>query len=303
MSSSLGLPVSRKDSTPTGKSTASSTTTDCVKDAARSATASASRAADSRWLDRLARVGLAARGLVYVLVALLAAKIALGRQDKSADQKGAFQTLAQNGLGKAVLWVVVLGFVGYALWQLTEAAFGHRDADGGTKRTGKRLVSAGKAVSYTGLAVAAAKTAMGRASGSRSGQTATAKVLAHSGGRTLVVLAGLVVIGVGGYLAYRGAAKKFERSLSLSSLSASARTAVVRLGQSGHVARGVVFGIIGALVIAAAVTFDPAKARGFDAALTTLAGQPYGRLLLLLVALGLLCFGAFSFAEARYRRM
>lgn len=269
----------------------------------REAAAAASRAADSPWLDRLARVGLAARGLVYVLVALLAARIAFGRRDQGADQKGAFQTLAQNGPGRVVLWVVVVGFAGYALWQLSEAAFGARDADSATERTGRRLVSVAKVVSYSGLALAAAKTAAGRPSGSRSGETATATLLGRSGGRPLVVLGGLVVIGVGGYLAYRGATKAFERRLALSRLSATARQAVVRLGQAGHVARGIVFGILGVLVIAAAVTFDPSKARGFDAALTALAGQPYGRVLLLLVALGLLCFGVFSFAEARYRRL
>jgi hypothetical protein len=124
-----------------------------------------------------------------------------------------------------------------------------------------------------------------------------------SGGRAVVVLAGVVTIGAAAWITWRGLKTTFEKHLDLSSLSSGGRTAVERLGQAGFVARGVVMAIIGVLVIAAAVTFDPAKARGFDAALTTLASQPYGKWLLLLVALGLLCFGAYSFVEARYRRL
>lgn len=269
---------------------------------ARAAAADLERAAESPWLDRLARVGLAARGLVYVLIGVLAARIAFGHHDRSADQRGAFETLARNGFGRALLWLVVVGLAGYALWQLSEAAFGYRDEDG-AKRTAKRLKSVGKAAAYLGLSFAAAKAALRRPSGSKPSETATARLLQHSGGRPLVVLAGLVVIGVGCFYAYRGAAKEFERSLALSRLSSTARSTVVRVGQVGHVARGAVFCVIGALVVAAAVTFDPSKARGFDAALTTLSGQPYGRVLLLLVAAGLACFGVYSFVEARYRRL
>jgi len=96
---------------------------------------------------------------------------------------------------------------------------------------------------------------------------------------------------------------KFEEHLDLSELGPGARSAVITLGKVGYVARGVVFSLVGLLVVAAAVTFDPDKARGMDAALRQVAAQPYGPWLLSLMALGLMCFGAYSFAEARYRRL
>jgi hypothetical protein len=83
----------------------------------------ARQAADSRWIERTARVGLAARGLVYVLIGILALQIAFVDRAEQADQQGAFQTLAQNGFGKAILWLAILGFVGYGLWQASEAAW------------------------------------------------------------------------------------------------------------------------------------------------------------------------------------
>jgi hypothetical protein len=265
------------------------------------ATVTARRAANSRSLDWLARLGLAARGLVYVLIGALAFQIAFGDSGERADQQGAFQELARNGAGKALLWVIALGFVGYAAWQVTQAVWGYQDKPK-AKRNGHRAVSAAKAVVYFGLAGLAVRTAVGSGGGG-GGQTATAKLLGMSGGRAIVVIAGLVVIGVGVALAAQGITRDFKNDLALGRLSHQGRRAVVALGIAGEVARGVVIGIVGGLVIAAAVTFDPDKARGLDAALKTLAGQPAGPWLLSAAALGLICFGAYSFAAARYHKL
>lgn len=269
---------------------------------AQSAVRAARRGADSPWLARLARVGLVARGLVYVLVALLAAQIAFGDHSRSADQEGAFRALAESGLGRTLLWLVVVGFVGYALWQLSEAAFGHHAAGSGAKRTAKRLESLAKVALYGLLAVLAARTAVGARRG-RGSEGVTAELLSRSGGRVAVVLAGLALVAIAGFLTWKGLRTTFEEELELHRLSPTGRRAVERLGQVGYVARGVVFAAVGLFVVAAAVTFDPAKARGLDLALTELAAQPYGKWLLLLVALGLLCFGAYSLVESRYRRV
>jgi Domain of Unknown Function (DUF1206) len=289
---------------------------DCVRDGATggeqqiagldgtvmtTASATVRQAANSRSLDWLARLGLAARGLVYVLIGVLAFRIAFGNGGERADQQGAFQELAQNGAGKALLWVVALGFIGYAAWLVTRALWGYRDKPA-AKRRGHRVVSAVRAVVYFGLAALAVKTAVG-SGGGNGGQTATAKLLGMTGGRAIVVIAGLVVIGVGVALAAQGVRREFEDDLALGRLSRRARRAVVVLGVAGNVARGVVVGIVGGLVIAAAATFDPDKARGLDAALKTLAGQPAGPWLLSVAALGLGCFGAFSFAAARYHKL
>jgi hypothetical protein len=270
---------------------------------ARQAANTARQAADSRWLERTARVGLAARGLVYVLIGILAFQIAFVDRATQADQQGAFQTLAQNGFGKAILWLVILGFVGYGLWQATEAAWGHRTERDDRKRTASRVESAVKAVIYLMLAVVAFRVVTGTSTGGQGGEQVTAKLLQLPGGQVLVGLAGVVIVAAAVLLAWRGLRTKFEEHLNLSELGPGARSAVVNLGKVGYVARAIVFSLVGILVLAAAVTFDPDKARGMDAALRQVAAQPYGPWLLSLMALGLMCFGAYSLAESRYRRL
>jgi hypothetical protein len=249
------------------------------------------------------RVGLAARGLVYVLIGILAFQIAFVDRAERADQKGAFQTLAQNGFGKAVLWIVIIGFVGYGVWQATEAAWGHRRERDDRKRTANRVESAVKAVIYLVLAVVAFRVVTGSSRGGQGGEQVTAEVLTMTGGRFLVGLAGVVIVAAAVVLTWRGLRTKFEEHLDLAELGPRARSTVINLGKVGYIARGIVFALVGILVVAAAVTFDPDKARGMDAALRQVAAQPYGPWLLSLMALGLMCFGVYSFAESRYRRL
>jgi hypothetical protein len=272
-------------------------------DSGQRAASAARQAADSKWIERAARVGLAARGLVYVLIGILALQIAFVDRAERADQKGAFQTLAQYGFGKLVLWLVILGFLGYGLWQATEAAWGHRRELDDRKRTANRAESAVKAVIYLVLAVVAFRVVTGTSKGGQGGEQVTAKLLQLPGGQVLVGLAGLVIVAAAVVLAWRGLRTKFEEHLDLSELGPRARSAVINLGKVGYIARGIVFTLVGILVVAAAVTFDPDKARGMDAALRQVAARPYGPWLLGLMALGLMCFGAYSFAESRYRRL
>lgn len=268
----------------------------------RRAANAARRAGNSEWVDRLARVGLAARGLVYVLIGFLAIQIAFVDRAKEADQNGAFQTLARNGFGKVLLWLVVLGFLGYAAWQATEAIWGNRQETDSRKRTGKRVEAGAKAVIYILLAALAFRVVTGSSSG-QGGEKVTAKLLGMTGGRLLVGLAGVVILAVGAAMVWRGLKEKFAEQLQSYRLDPAVRSTVIRLGKIGHVSRGVVLAIVGVLVIGAAVTFDPKKARGLDAALRSLAAQPYGQWLLAVVAVGLICFGAYSFVESRYRRL
>jgi small-conductance mechanosensitive channel len=263
----------------------------------------AQQAADSKWIERTARVGLAARGLVYVLIGILALQIAFVDRAERADQQGAFQTLAQNGFGKAILWLVIIGFVGYGLWQATEAAWGHRRERDDGKRTASRVESAVKAAIYLILAVVAFRVVTGTSRSGQGGEQVTAEVLQFPGGQILVALTGVVIVAAAVLLTWRGLRTRFEEYLDLSELGPRARSAVINLGKVGYVARGIVFTLVGILVVAAAVTFDPDKARGMDAALRQVAARPYGPWLLGLMALGLMCFGAYSFAESRYRRL
>lgn len=270
--------------------------------AGTSAEASARRAANSGALDKAARLGFLAKGLVYALIGVLALEVALGSQQRT-DQKGALQAIATKPGGSVVLWLMVLGFAAYAVWRFSEAIWGRRDELDEKKRTAKRVGSAANGLVYTLLGVLAFRTVTGSSSSGGTGSDVTATVLGWPGGQAIVVLAGLVVIAIAVGLTWRGLKTDFEKHLDTARMSRTTFTAVRRLGQAGYVARGAVFLLVGVLVVKAAVDHQPGKAAGFDVALKSLAGAPGGQLLLVLAALGLVCFGAYCAAEARYRRL
>jgi hypothetical protein len=243
----------------------------------------------------LVRVGLIAYGVVHLVVAWLAVQLAwFGRQEE-ASQQGAFQELASTSLGRITLWVVAVGLFALALWQLFEAIWGHRDREEGRKRTVKRIGSAGKVVLYVALGVSAVRVVTGSSSSGDTQKELTASLMQNTAGRILVIAIGVAVVVAGGRLAYRGVSRKFTRDLA-----GGVSQGVVRLGQIGYVAKGVALGIVGALFVVAAVTFDPNRAGGLDTALRTLNGQPYGPYLLTLLALGIACFGVYCFAWSRH---
>jgi hypothetical protein len=262
--------------------------------------AAASRAADSDWLARAARVGLAARGLIYVLVGALAIDVALGDSERT-DQKGAMQKIAEQPFGQTMLWVVAAGLVAYGLWRVGEGIWGRREETDDKKRTVKRLESVASGLVNIALGLTAARVATG--SSSSGGGDLSRSILDANGGETIMFVIGLVLIGVGIALAWRGLKTDFEQQLKTGEMSPRTYDVVRRLGQAGYLARGVVVGLVGGLVIKAAMDHDPDKASGFDLALKSLAEAPFGKVLLGLAALGLICFGAYSFAEVRYRRL
>ncbi len=273
-----------------------------ARSAASSAQGQARRAANSPWLDRAARLGFVAKGLVYALIGLLALQIATGGGGK-ADQKGALQSIAGRPGGTLVLWLMVIGFAAYALWRFSEAAWGRRDETDVKKRTVKRVGSLLNGLVYAFFAVLAYRTVTASSSSGGGSADITAKALKMSGGQIIVGLAGIVVLGIAVALTWRGLKTDFEKHLDTGQMSRTTFAVVRRLGQVGYVARGLVFFLIGGLIIKAAMDNQPGKAAGFDVALKTLASGPFGQILLVLAALGLICFGLYCVAEARYRRL
>lgn len=271
--------------------------------AADSTRQAAGRARHSRTLAVLTRAGLACYGVVHLLVAWLALQIAFGHTADEGDQSGAFRLLARQPGGKFLLVVVVVGLAAMTIWQLLLAFVGHTEFQG-RRRVLERVGSAARAVIYGFLAVSAAKVAAG-SGGSAAGkqQNTTAGVLGMTGGRFLVGLGALVVLGFGVGLAVYGVLHKFEERLMTGRMSYATRRTAVALGTVGYLAKGVAFGIVGVLLLLAAVQFDPNKARGLDAALHATAGKPYGGVLLTLIALGFAAFGAYCFLQARYRKV
>jgi hypothetical protein len=269
---------------------------------ARRAERTARQAADSGPVKTLGRVGLVAYGVVHLLVAYLAVRVALGGGAK-ADKTGALQTIAEQPGGRLILWVLTAGLVALTLWQLAEAGWGHGYRRPERKRTLQRLVSLGEAAIAGALAFSSFKVASGKSGKSKGEKTAFVdKIFDWPAGELLVALAGLGIVAIALYLVHRGVNRRFLEDLDLAGAEHHARDAAVRFGQVGWTGLGVAYGIIGLLITYAAISYDPEKATGMDTALKTLAGQPYGTVLLLLVAAGLACFGVYCLFDARYRR-
>jgi hypothetical protein len=259
------------------------------------------RAAESSdSLDYAARIGLLAYGLVHLVLAWLAIELAFGDAGgKSASTQGAMNELAQQPLGKVLVWAVAAGMFLLVVWMLVEAAFGHRDEDG-TKRLGKRLGSAGKAVIYAVIGASAVKVAVGSGSSGGGSHTMTAKLLDLPAGPWLVGLVGLVVIGVGGGMAWGGLSGKYAKHLDAEGRTGDSGKAYLLFGKIGYIAKGISVGLVGGLFVYAGVTHDPKKSGGLDQALHKVLQQPYGAVLLVAIGVGLACFGLFTFARARH---
>jgi uncharacterized membrane protein len=269
-------------------------TADRAEDAARDAK-------DSDALHHATRAGLIAYGVVHVLIGWLSLQLAFGGSGGTADSQGALRTLAGTPIGRPLLWIIALGFVALVIWQLAEAAVGHEDEDDEKKRTAKRVRSVGKAVVYGAIGVSAAKIAAGGgSSGDGSKETFTAKLLDLPLGAVLVAAVGLAIIATGAGLAYIGVTEKFRKQLEAGATGGTVGTAIVTVGKIGHVAKGVAFAILGVLFILAAVEHDAKQSGGLDDALKTLLDQPYGKILLPIVGLGIACFGVYCFARAKH---
>jgi hypothetical protein len=254
-------------------------------------------------LELLARLGYAARGVVSLLIGLLALLVALGRGGEVTGSKGALQALFSQSWGSILLGVVALGLFGFALWRALQSIL---DADGLGNTWGALAKRAGQLISagvYLGLGVFAVSLLMGSASGGEEEQAArdwTRWLLSQPFGRWLVGAVGLGVLAAALGMARKAWSASFRKHLSCGQAQASW---VVPLGRAGYAARAVVFLIIGGFLLVAAWQSDPGEARGLGGALLALQEQPFGRILFGLVALGLAAFGAFEFAEARYRRI
>jgi hypothetical protein len=266
-----------------------------------SAEASLSSAARAPAIGWLARAGLVARGVVYAVVGVLALKLAVGDGGRATSQQGALKAIAGQPFGKLLLVLLAVGLAGYASWRLIRAAAGHgREAqDSGLDR----VAGLASGLAYAALCVTAVAILAGAGSSSGSPKKATGGVLDWTGGPLLVGIAGAVLIGVGVYQAYKGAARKFLETSKTGEMGEGAERAFTVLGVAGHLARGVVFALIGYGLIKAAIDYDSKKAVGLDGALRQLAHASYGPLLLGIVAAGFIMFAAYSVADARYRKV
>lgn len=263
----------------------------------------ARRATHNRVLVGLTRMGFIGYGVLHLAVAWIAVQIALGDGGEEGDQAGAFRALAGQPFGRFILVSTIVGLAAMAIWQVLLAGFGHREKRG-AGLVFERVASGARAVVYTALAYTAGKVVAGApASSAEQQQHATAGVMAKPAGVWLVGLAGLVVFAIGVGMIWYGAKRQFEQKLMLGAMSPRTRTVARWLGKIGYIAKGSAFGIVGLLLVDAAVTNDPGKSRGLDAALRTLVQQPYGEALLIAVGVGFAAFGVYCFLQSRFRKM
>lgn len=243
-------------------------------------------------------------GAVHVLVAWLALQIVLGGDAKS-DSKGALAEIASTSIGPILLWTVAIGLFLFALWQLSEAASGFRYITEKRKRVGKRLGAAARATTATLIGVGAIKIVTGKGGTDTTGeqQELTARVLALPFGQWLVGAVAIGILVTAAVIFYKGVKRSFTKDLDMSELPDGTQQWVRRVGRVGWIGKGVAYGVISGLVGLAAITANPEESGGMDKALHTVAGQPYGVVLLVLIALGLAAFGVYCFAAAKAHRV
>jgi len=262
--------------------------------------AAANKAQDSAAFEIAARAGYVVLGLLHLLIGAIAVSIATGAGGGNADQSGALQQVASAPAGILLLWVIVIGLAALAVWQLAEAIV-EQDSDV-KKRWAHRAKFIGTAVAYAAIAFTALTLALGgSSSSSQSSQTMSAQLLSHPAGVVLLVVIGLGVAAVGAAFVVRGITKAFEKHMSIPGGVAGRGIRV--FGMVGYVAKGVAVGVAGVLFVVAALTHDPSNAGGLDSALRSLAGLPFGQVVLWLVGAGLIVYGLFCFARARYAHM
>ena len=256
------------------------------------------------------RIGLAARGAVYCLAGLLALAVATGRGSGEIEGQGAVESLAGKPFGGALLVALAIGLVAYALWRLLRAITGAgegADRDGWQEAV-MRAGNAAQAIVYVSLAMAAVRVLRQGSNGSEGGsdqraRSITARLLEQGWGRAAVIAVGLGLVAAGAGMVWWGVSRRFEEHLRTSEMTAGQREWLPRLGVFGHAARGVVAALVGLFLVQAALDHDPSEAVGIDGALRRLADQTYGPVALVVVALGLVAYGLYSFVEARWRKV
>lgn len=255
----------------------------------------------------LGRLGYAAKGVVYMVIGILAALAALGNGGATTDRKGAVQKIYEQPFGVFLLAVIAFGLACYAIWSFIMAAADTENKGTDPKGIATRLVYAGIGVSYLLFAFAAVQLLTGAGNMGKNSDTNakdwTAQLLSKPFGVVLVIIAGLVVLGVAGYEFYKAYKAGFKKHLEMGQMSGQMQEWLVRFGRFGLAARGVVFAVMGIFLILAALRNDPNQAKGLGGALNELASQAYGQVLLGIVAIGLIAYGLYSLGEARYRRM
>jgi hypothetical protein len=278
---------------------------------ARGATApNAEKTSDARdaiapaapWIERLARVGYAAKALLYSVVGVLALQSALGNGGDTIGSRGALVTLVRQELGPLILVVIAAGLFGYAVWCIIEALLDPERRGTTLKGLAIRASYAARGIIHAALGVQAVRLAMGSdRSRGQAVESWTARVLDAPLGPWLVIAAGLAVAGYGIYQLYRAWVAKLSRQLDMAALSREAGSWLAKVCRFGIGARGVVFAICGGYLVRAGIAHNANAAADTGEVLGAIGRQPFGEWMLAAVAMGLIAYGAYEVVQARYR--
>ncbi|MGB3614217.1 MAG: DUF1206 domain-containing protein [Elainellaceae cyanobacterium] len=269
---------------------------------------SVDRGETAQWIETLARFGYAAKGVIYALVGILAVQAAFNWGGKVTGSKGTLQTIANQPFGKAMLFLVAVGLVGYVVWRFVAAIYDPEHDEEGAKNIVRRLSYAISGLIYGSLAFAAFRIVFGSSSSSGSGSGSgssqqTATLLSQPFGRWLVGLVAAGAAAYGFYCIYRGVKTKFRKKLKLSEMSQAEETWATRIGRFGLISKGIVSVIVGYFFAQAARLSDASQAKTTAGALQSIEQQPFGAVLMGIVALGMLAYGIHMLVQARYRRI
>jgi hypothetical protein len=263
----------------------------------------ADRIANDKWVERAARFGLAAKGVLYLLVGGLAILVAVGAKKRVEDREGALQTVADQPFGKVLLLGLAAGLAGYAGWRLVQAFLDRNDDGDDAKGLAKRGGYLARAVWYGGLCAITLSIVLGadEKRGSRKEDRLTSWVLDLPAGKLIVGAVGAGILGAGLYNGYRAVSLSFRKHLRREQMSEEEEAAATVLGTIGHAARLVIFALIGLFLVRAAWEVDPKETVGLGGALSEVLQHDGGRIWMGAIAAGLLAYGLYCFVQARYR--
>jgi hypothetical protein len=266
----------------------------------------AEKVTDNKWVEGLARLGYLVRGVLYLLVGVIAVQVAIGARSSPEDKTGAIATIAAQPFGKILLAGVAIGLAGYSLWGLVRAVFDPLGKGTSPKGIAQRIGYVVSALSYGVLIIPTIRFIRGAGSGQAQGngvQESADFLFSQPWGHALVIVVGFIAMGGAIGQAYMGITAKFKDEFKRSEMSEEEMKVATWVGRLGYVARGVVFLLGGFFLVRAGLTNDPGQAQGLDGALAALAHGSFGMPVLLAVALGLAAFGIYSILCTRWIKL
>ncbi len=273
-------------------------------DVAKQAKDKAQGVSQQPWVEGLARFGYIVRGVLYIVVGILALQAALGRGGGTTDKGGAIATIGGQPFGTFLLVLVIIGLAGYSAWGFIRAIFDPLKRGTDPKGLAQRAGYIVSALTYVALIFPTVRFLLHESNNNNGGSNDwTASFISNPFGQWLVVFLGVVGIGGGLGQLWTAFSADFQKDLKYGEMSHNAQTWARRLGRAGYTARGIIFAMGGFFLAKAALDYNPKEAKGLDGALATLAQQPYGPWLLGAVALGLIAFGIYSILSARWIKM